>query len=365
MIDKRLLKNLDYVIIAVVVLLTTISFFVIASASPENPYYFVKRQGIWVSVGLVLFVVVLSIDYHDLIPYANHLYYLNLALLIAVLIFGREAKGAQRWLRLGFFELQPSELAKLIIIVTFADLLSKRASSLQTGSVRDLFPALLHVGVPMALILKQPDLGTSMVFIGLLVGMLFVAGIKWQYLAGFSALGGALAPLLFYLLEDYQQKRILVVFNPYIDPTDSGYNVIQSMIAIGSGRVWGKGLFGGTQNRLGFLPEQHTDFIFSVIGEELGFIGAAVIIALYFILIYRGIRVALKARDDFGVLLATGVTVMFTFHILVNVGMTLGVMPVTGIPLPFLSYGGSSYLVNMMALGLLLNVHMRRQKILF
>lgn len=363
MFDKRLLKNLDYVIIAVVVFLTTISFFVIASASPENPYYFVKRQVVWVFLGLVLFVLTLSIDYHDLAHYTKHLYYFNLVLLTAVFIFGREAKGAQRWLRMGSFELQPSELAKLIIIITLADLLSKRASFM--NSVRDLLPVFVHVGIPMILILKQPDLGTSLVFIGLLLGMLFVAGIKWQYLAGLCGVGGALAPLLFYFLEPYQRKRILVVFNPYIDPTGDGYHVIQSMIAIGSGRAWGKGLFGGTQNRLGFLPEQHTDFIFSVIGEELGFIRAAGILLLYFILVYRGIQIAMKARDDFGTLLATGVVIMFTFHILVNVGMTLGIMPVTGIPLPFMSYGGSSYLTNMMALGLLLNVCMRRQKILF
>lgn len=363
MLDKRLLKNLDYVIIAVVVLLTTISFFVIASASPESPYYHVKRQGVWVALGLVLFVLTLSIDYHDLAHYTKYLYYINLVLLASVFIFGREAKGAQRWLRVGSLELQPSELAKLIIIITLADLLSKRASSIR--SIRDLLPVFIHVGLPMLLILKQPDLGTSLVFIGLLLGMLFVAGIKWQYLAGLCGLGGALAPMLFYLLEPYQRKRILVVFNPYIDPAGDGYNVIQSMIAIGSGRVWGKGWFAGTQNRLGFLPEQHTDFIFSVIGEELGFVRAAGILLLYFILIYRGIRVAMKARDDFGALIATGVVIMFTFHILVNVGMTIGIMPVTGIPLPFMSYGGSSYLSNMMALGLLLNVYMRRQKILF
>jgi rod shape determining protein RodA len=363
MFDKRLLKNLDYVIIAVVVLLTTISFFVIASASPENPSYFVKRQAARVIVGLALFVLTLSIDYHDLAQYTRYLYYTNLALLTTVLVLGREAKGAQRWLRVGPVEMQPSELAKLIIIITLADLLSKRASSLHT--VRDLLPVFVHVGLPMILILKQPDLGTSLVFMGLLLGMLFVAGIKWQHLAGLCGLGGAATPVLFYLLEDYQRKRILAVFNPYIDPAGSGYHVIQSMIAIGSGRTWGKGLFRGTQNRLGFLPEQHTDFIFSVIGEELGFVRAAGILFLYFILVYRGIQVALKARDDFGTLLATGVVIMFTFHILVNVGMTMGIMPVTGIPLPFMSYGGSSYLTNMMALGLLLNVHMRRQKILF
>lgn len=363
MFDKRLLRNLDYVIIAVVVILTTISFFVIASASPENPFYFVKRQAVWVVVGLVLFALTLSIDYHDLANYTKYLYYINLALLMAVFVFGREAKGAQRWLRLGPWKIQPSELAKLIIIITLADLLSKRASSMR--SIRDLIPVFVHVGLPMMLILKQPDLGTSLVFIGLLLGMLFVAGIKWQYLAGLCGLGGAAAPVLFYLLEDYQRKRILAVFNPYVDPTNSGYHVIQSMIAVGSGRTWGKGWFAGTQNRLGFLPEQHTDFIFSVIGEELGFVRAAGILLLYFILIYRGIRIAMKARDDFGSLIATGVVIMFTFHILVNVGMTMGIMPVTGIPLPFMSYGGSSYLTNMMALGLLLNVNMRRQKILF
>jgi rod shape determining protein RodA len=189
--------------------------------------------------------------------------------------------------------------------------------------------------------------------------------VRWQHLAALFLSAVAAAPVLFHFLKDYQKKRLLVFIDPNIDPTGAGYHVIQSMIAIGSGRLWGKGLFGGTQNRLGFLPEQHTDFIFSVIGEELGFLRAVGILILYFIIIYRGIRVAAKARDDFGTLLATGVVTMLAFHLLVNVGMTTGIMPVTGIPLPFMSYGGSSYLTNMIAVGLLLNVHMRRHKILF
>ncbi|MDK2927012.1 MAG: rod shape determining protein RodA [Bacillota bacterium] len=363
MFDRRLLKNLDFVIIGAVAALTTISLFIIMSASPEDPLYFVKRQLVWVVIGLVAFVITLSIDYHDLGRYARHLYYLNLALLLATLVLGSEAKGAQRWLQFGPVVVQPSEFAKIIIIITLAQLLSEKASEIHT--LKDLVPVFVHVGVPMALILKQPDLGTSLVFAALLFVMLFVAGVRWQYLAGLAAGGAAAAPLLFHFLKDYQKKRLLVFLDPSVDPTGSGYHVIQSMIAIGSGRLWGKGLFGGTQNRLGFLPEQHTDFIFSVIGEELGFVRAAGILALYFIIIYRGIRVAARARDDFGTLLATGVVTMLAFHVLVNVGMTTGIMPVTGIPLPFMSYGGSSYLTNMIALGLLLNVHMRRHKILF
>lgn len=363
MFDRRLLKNLDYVILGAVAALTTISLFVIMSASPENPFYFVKRQLLWIAVGLVAFIITLSIDYHDLSHYTRHLYYLNLALLALTLVLGSEAKGAQRWLQIGPVVLQPSEFAKIIIIVTLAQLLSEKAPELRT--LRDLVPVFIHVGVPMLLILKQPDLGTSLVFAALLFVMLFVAGVRWQHLAAVLLSGVAAAPVLFHFLKDYQKKRLLVFIDPNIDPTGAGYHVIQSMIAIGSGRLWGKGLFGGTQNRLGFLPEQHTDFIFSVIGEELGFLRAAGILLLYFIIIYRGIRVAAKARDDFGTLLATGVVTMLAFHVLVNVGMTTGIMPVTGIPLPFMSYGGSSYLTNMIAMGLLLNVHMRRQKILF
>lgn len=363
MFDRRLLKNLDYVILAAVVALTTISLFVISSASPEEPLLFVKRQLVWIIIGLLAFVVTLSVDYHDLSRYASHLYYLNLALLLAVLLVGTEAKGAQRWLQIGPARVQPSEFAKLIIIITLANLLAEKAPEIV--NLRDLVPVFVHVGIPMLLILKQPDLGTSLVFVAVLFVMLFVAGIRWQHLAVLVFSGAAAAPVLFQFLKDYQKKRLLVFLNPNIDPTGDGYHVIQSMIAIGSGRLWGKGLFGGTQNRLGFLPEQHTDFIFSVIGEELGFLRAAGILLLYFVLIYRGIRVAAKARDDFGTLLATGVVTMFAFHILVNVGMTTGIMPVTGIPLPFMSYGGSSYLTSMIALGLLLNVYMRRHKILF
>jgi rod shape determining protein RodA len=363
MLNRRLLKNLDFVMLGTVAVLTVISLFVISSASSDDPLFYVKRQAGWVAVSLVAFVITLSFDYHDFSRYAKHLYYLNIALLVATLLIGDVSKGAQRWLDIGPARLQPSEFAKLIIIITLANLLSQKAGQLLR--LRDLVPVFIHVGIPMVLILRQPDLGTSLVFIAILLGMLFVAGIPWQIMAAILGSGAAAAPVLFHFLEDYQKRRLLVFMDPYADATGAGYHVIQSMIAIGSGRLWGKGLFGGTQNRLGFLPEQHTDFIFSVIGEELGFLGAAFILLLYLILIYRGVRAAGKARDDFGTLIITGVVTMFLFHILVNVGMTTGIMPVTGLPLPFMSYGGSSYLTNMIALGLLLGVYMRRHKILF
>jgi rod shape determining protein RodA len=218
----------------------------------------------------------------------------------------------------------------------------------------------------MGLILLQPDLGTAMVFVGILFGMLWVAGANPKHLGAIVLAGLILAvPLFLWVLKPYQQARLMTLFNPYADPTGNGYNVIQSMIAIGSGRFLGKGLFGGTQTQLNFVPEHHTDFIFSVIGEELGFAGGALVLFLFLILLWRIMTVAATSKDKYGALIATGVTAMIGFHVLENVGMTMGVMPVTGIPLPFISYGGSSLMANMIAIGLVLNVGMRRQKIMF
>ena len=233
------------------------------------------------------------------------------------------------------------------------------------NTFKSLFVPVLYVGVPILLVFMQPDLGTSLVYIAIFIGMLFVSGIRLRLVRIIATVGVLLMPLAWFVLKDYQKQRILVFMNPDIDPFGSGYHIIQSKIAIGSGTIFGKGLFNGTQSQLNFLPENHTDFIFSVIGEELGFIGCIFVLILLFMLIYRSIKVAYTCNDHFGMLLATGIGSMLCFEVLVNAGMTMGIMPVTGIPLPFISYGVSALTTNMISIGILLNISMQRKKYIF
>ena len=305
----------------------------------------------------------LNFDYKVLGKMANTLYGINMLMLLAVMFIGQSALGAQRWIQLGPISLQPSEFSKLIMIIALADMLDRKKG--QLNSFQDIIPIFLYVGIPFLLVLKQPDLGTSLVFMAILFGMIFIAGIRTKLLMIIFGAGITFMPFFWHFLKDYQKQRLTVFIDPYVDPLGSGYHIIQSKIAIGSGMLFGKGLFGGTQSQLYFLPENHTDFIFAVIGEELGFVGAALILLLYFIVLYRGIKIAGSARDNFGMLLATGITSMLAFHVLVNVGMTAGIMPVTGIPLPLMSYGVSALTTNMISIGILLNIYMRRQKIMF
>lgn len=368
MLSRRLLKNLDFVLIATVAVLILISLVIISSATHVNTpsderYWYVQRQGLFALANVVLIFFLLQFDYRSLGRYAHVLYGLNLVMLTAVMLVGQSALGAQRWIQIGPISLQPSEFAKLFMIISLAHVLDQRVGRL--NRFRDLIPIFIYVGVPFALIFKQPDLGTALVFLAIMFGMLFIAGMRPIHFAALAGMGAVVMPVLWHFLKDYQKKRLTVFLDPNVDPLGSGYHIIQSKIAIGSGMLWGKGLFGGTQSQLNFLPENHTDFIFAVIGEEFGFVGAVVILALYFIIIYRGIKIAASARDMFGTLLAAGITSMLAFHVLVNVGMTAGIMPVTGIPLPMMSYGVSSLTTNMMSMGILLNIYMRRQKILF
>lgn len=366
MLNRRMLKNLDFTLIIAVMLLLAISLVIISSAThvttaTEDPYWYLERQATFTVINILLVIFLLTFEYNVLAKYANVLYWISVISLLAVRFVGESALGAQRWIQIGPVNLQPSEFAKIIIIITLAKMLENR----KLETLKDLVPVALHVGLPFILILLQPDLGTSLVFIAITVGMLFMAGIRTRLLMGIFGAGLAVLPIFWHFLHDYQKKRLMVFIDPNIDPLGSGYHIIQSKIAIGSGMLLGKGLFGGTQSQLNFLPENHTDFIFAVIGEELGFVGAAIILLIYFVVVYRGIKIAGEARDDFGTLLATGVTSMLLFHILVNVGMTAGIMPVTGIPLPFMSYGVSALTKSMVGVAILLNVYMRRQKIMF
>jgi rod shape determining protein RodA len=243
-----------------------------------------------------------------------------------------------------------------------ASVLESRMGAL--NSLRDLIPVAIYIGIPFVLVLKQPDLGTSLVFMAIFFGMIIACGIRWRILLGIIMAGLASFPILWnFVFKEYQKTRLTVFLDPNIDPLGSGYHIIQSKIAIGSGMLFGKGIFQGTQSQLNFLPENHTDFIFAVVGEEFGFIGAVVLLLLYLIVMMRGIKIAKEAADMFGRLLAVGITSMLAFHVLVNVGMTTGIMPVTGIPLPLMSYGVSALTTDIFAVAILLNINMRKNKL--
>jgi rod shape determining protein RodA len=387
MLDRRMLRNIDFLFVLFLFLLLGSSVLILSTASinviKSQPFHYVRIQSIWIATGLVYCVVVTLIDYQKLRRLSWWIYGFNIVLLLAVFAFGESAKGAQRWIPVtSSFNIQPSEFAKLFIIVTFADFLAKRQG--QLDRFRDFIPPFLFVAIPLLLILKQPDLGTSLVFAAVFVGMMFVAGANpWKFggliVCGVVVIGVALwlhfstdlpgwlkfAQGIPLPLEDYQLKRLTIFIDPTADMAGDGYQIVQSIWAIGSGGLWGKGYRGGTQAQLNFLPEHHTDFIFSVVGEEFGFIGTVTLLFFFCIFLLRAVNIAMKSRDVFGMLIATWIVSMFTFHILVNVGMTSGIMPVTGIPLPLISYGGSAMWTNMIAIGLLLSINIRRQRLMF
>ena len=368
MVSKRWLRRTDFVLIGAVAAILIISLITIGSATHiNNPsderYWYVERQGIFTIMNVAVAIFLMNFDYKILGRYGNKLYIFNIIMLLAVMFVGQSALGAQRWIQIGPITLQPSEFSKIIMIVSIATILQDKFGRI--NSFRDFIPIALYVGFPFLLVMKQPDLGTSLVFMAIFFGMIFASGIRLKILGWIFATGVACAPLLWHVLKDYQKMRLMVFMDPNIDPLGSGYHIIQSKIAIGSGLLFGKGLFEGTQSQLNFLPENHTDFIFAVVGEELGFIGATILLLLYLLLLWRGIEIAKEAQDTFGRLLAVGITSMLAFHVLVNVGMTAGIMPVTGIPLPFMSYGVSALTTNIMAIAILMNIHMRNQTLQF
>lgn len=365
---KRILSNLDYVLLFAVLSLIVIGGMLIGSATHANVpspdrYYYVFRQAMFAIINLALGAYLLRFDYRMLHDLGKPMYIANIVMLLGVMFFGTTALGAQRWIQIGPISLQPSEFAKAIMIISLSSYVDGRLDKLE--DFKDWLPVFFYVFVPFFLVMRQPDLGTSLVFMAILLGMMVVCGFKTRYFAWMFGVGLASAPLLWHMLHEYQRNRIRVFWNPGLEPFGSGYHVIQSIIAIGAGLFWGKGLFAGTQSQLNFLPENHTDFIFAVAGEEFGFFGVTLILLLYLLIIYRGISIAMHATDNFGCLLAVGVVSMFSFHVLVNVGMTSGIMPVTGVPLPFMSYGVSSLTTNMFLVTLLLNIDLYPQKLRF
>jgi len=328
----------------------------LSSAGLSYPF----RQFIWAAIGLVALLAVITVNYQTIMKYAYLLYGLNVLFLILVFIFGTVSRGARRWINLGFFSFQPSELIKITVILALAYYLRDRNREIKR--VRALLVPFALVLFPFALIVKQPDLGTAFVLLPILFIMLYMAGAKLRHLTVIVLIGMlVVAPLTYrFLLKDYQKERLTVFLNPNLDPLGAAYSLNQSKIAIGSGQLWGKGWLKGSQTHLRFLTAQYTDFIFPVIAEEWGFVGSSILLLLYLALLARGMAIALRAKDSFGALLAIGLTTMVGFHIFVNVAMTMGMMPITGLPLPLMSYGGSSLLITMLSIGLLLNINMRR-----
>jgi len=376
-VESRLLKQLDWAAVITVVILQALGLVLIASASsptPESalasPYF--QRQLLWLPAGLAAMTVGLIVDYRMLRRYSNWLYAINIILLLVVLAAGKTGHGAPRWFMLGPIRFQPSELSKVMVIITLANLLAVREDSLAYWS--DCFWPIVHVLIPTALILLEPDLGTSLVLLAILLGELYAAGASGSRLLTMvgTALGGAVATVLLHLrfglplpLKEYQLQRLIAFLDETADPTGAGYHLKQSIIAIGSGQVTGQGLFRGGQSQMHYLPEKHTDFIFSVLGEELGFIGVIVLLLLFLFLLTRMLHIVTTAQDRFGAIMATGVVSMLAFHIIINIGMTMRLAPITGLPLPFISYGGSAMVAYSLGVGLVLNVGMRRRKILF
>lgn len=370
-----------------------------------DPLFYVKRQLFSLVMGVIGLAIFAYLDYKHLKKIAPYLYVIMLVLLALVLFFGSGSQTAQRWFQLGPFSFQPSELSKMIIVICLAAFFSEREKLSNLWNAGFL---LALVGIPFFLIFKQPDLGTALVFVFILIGMLAASGSSpkllillvtpmisillrpfiylwiaylvlmalvlflsrasfwdWVLILGLNIAVGVAMPYIWGMLKSYQRQRILSFLDPGSDPHGAGYHSLQSRIAVGSGGIFGRGFLRGSQTQLQFIPEQHSDFAFSAIGEEFGFVGSAIVLLLFAVMIWRTLVIASGSMDTFGSLLASGFAIMTIFHVFVNIGMTLGILPIVGMPLPFLSFGGSSLLMNMISIGILQSIVMRRKKIIF
>jgi rod shape determining protein RodA len=370
MIDRLNLRHLDGIMLAAAVGRIGFSIFTLAEATrddiPGDPLYFVLRQIVYALIGIALMFAVARIDYTRYRELRVGIYSVMIGSIVVVLMFGAAARGSRRWIELPYFQFQPSELAKILLAVSFAAFAIERLRRSTNGrqTLR-----LLGIGLaPAALVFLQPDLGTALVLGVTTIVVLFLAGVRWTHFAAVAGVGAVLATTVLVvapavgvpLLKDYQVERLTSFLNPSDDPRDSSYQTRQSQIAIGAGGKSGRG-DQATQTELKFLPERHTDFIFAVIGERYGFLGAAFVLSLYALLVWRALRLLTLSKNLYGTLIAGAIAAMLMFQVLVNVGMNLGIMPVTGITLPLMSYGGSSVLVTFMAIGLLQSIHVQAQ----
>ncbi len=365
-LKKKAYKKFDYILFLTTLLLCGYGLLMIKSATlSKETMAYVKTQGIATLLGIFAIIILVLLDYEFLGKLYIPIYIVCNALLIAVLIWGigKEQWGSNSWLELGPVIFQPSEFVKIGLIISLAKYIDNHKENINEPFT--LLKILAFAFTPVVLILLQPDAGTAMVFVFFIAAMLFIAGIKWKYI-GYAFLIGLLSlPVLWLKLDKYQRDRIFNFLDPERDTSGTGYQAMQGKIAIGSGKIFGRGLFEGVQTQFNYIPEKQTDYIFAVVGEELGLIGGLVLIFLYFVLLNRFITIARKSKDLFGSLMIVGFAAMFLFHIWENIGMTIGLMPITGIPLPFMSYGGTFQLTNMICIGIVLSVGVHREELSF
>ncbi|OIQ97691.1 Rod shape-determining protein RodA [mine drainage metagenome] len=350
---QRLIAPIDPPLMIVAALLLVYGLVVVASASPER----VGAQLLNMLVALVVMRLVAQVPPQKLMHFALPVFVVGVLLLVAVALFGDVSKGARRWLNLGFMRIQPSEIMKIAMPMMLAWYFQKRETSLR---LREYLVAALILLLPVALIAKQPDLGTAILVLAAGCYVIFFAGLSWKVIFGLFAAAAAAAPMAWSMMRDYQRSRILTLLNPQADPLGKGFHIIQSTIAIGSGGIFGKGWGQGTQAQLEFIPERHTDFIFAVLSEELGLIGITLLMLLYAFLIGRGLMIAANAPTLFTRLLAGSITLIFFTYAFVNMGMVSGILPVVGLPLPFISYGGTALVTLFVGIGILMSIHKHR-----
>lgn len=356
----------DWIMFATMLVLAIFGLVMIYSATRATGLVSMERQMIFVAAGIVIYLLASLVDYREyrhLTPYL----YGGVILLLAAVFFFEERNGAQRWIDLPFFDFQPAELAKVVVVLAIASILAPHTRDDDRPDLTWAKIGLVLAGValPAVLIYRQPDLGTMLVFVFVMMAMLFSAGASWRQLTTLSVSGAAFTAFLVQTgrIADYQLDRILVLANPTIDPQGIGYNLQQSKLAIGSGQLIGRGLFQGTQTNFQYVPEQETDFIFTAVAEQLGFVGGLLVLVAFMILVWRVLLIASNSRDRFGALIAIGVAATLMFHIFINVGMTMGITPVTGLPLPFLSLGGSAFISLSFALGIVNSIWLRRSPV--
>ena len=357
-LTKALAKlHIDALLLIGLLALLTVGLLVLYSAGDQNSAL-MTRQSIRIGAAFIIMLFIANIHPDRMRDWAYLLYGVGLILLVCVLLFGHEGKGAQRWLDLGFFRFQPSELMKLAVPLLVAGYLTERPLA---PSVISLIIGLAMIILPTVLVAKQPDLGTSLLIASSGLIVIFLSGISWRVIIGFTVVCASILPVLWYEMHDYQRQRVLTFLNPESDPLGSGYHIIQSKIAIGSGGLFGLGWLEGTQAQLAFLPERSTDFIFSVIAEEFGLIGVGVLLLSYLLIAGRGLYIASQAQTSFAHLLAGSISVTFLVYVFVNVGMVTGLLPVVGVPLPLISYGGTSMVTLLAGFGILMSIHTHRR----
>ncbi|MDH5298094.1 MAG: rod shape-determining protein RodA [Desulfobulbaceae bacterium] len=361
--DRRLLLNFDWIFLFTVLLVVIMGLTNLYSSSyagrmTGTPVY--MKQLYFVLIGFAIILLIISVDYRVLLNWTYPLYGVIILLLLAALLFGRSVVNTQRWVNLGFFQLQPSEPAKLVLVFTLASYYFR----MDTGkgfTLKELMMPMLLTGIPFVLIVKQPDLGTALMLGFVFVSMTLFVKLRWQTLAILVSACLSAIPIGWkFFLKPYQRQRIETFLNPEGDPLNTGYHIMQSKIAVGSGLTFGKGYMQGTQGQLDFLPERHTDFAFSVWAEEWGFLGSIIFLGCFFFMVLWGLNIAISSRDKFGVLLAFGIVSLIFWQAVINLAMVMGLLPVVGMPLPLFSYGGSSLMTTMIGIGILMNIRMRR-----